>query len=1619
MEEVNANHLRFIRNPGGLLRKAVRRSDVGGASVQSTEDGKTFYCGHTDHSISVHTMGGITATASRDMTVRLWDVDTKECTAVLLSNEGLELTCVAIVSDTVLVTGDHRGELQVWDIQSGKIMLNIPGHTGEVNCVEPIGDGRQRVISGGNDGLLMVFSVETGECEVELKDHAASVMCCSVLTDTRVASGAEDGTIILWDVENGAAIWSIQGHERGINDMTYVHHLSLVLTASSDGLIKGWEITSECYASAAATNFGEGGGGGGGGGVRRGSRLALDHSQVGPMKPSYVLKGHAGRVTAVTKLTGTTIASGGLDCTLRLWNLDGECCVKVLEGHDDYIVSLCSFKSGTELLSTSHDASMGHWEERALAVDPACIATGIQNHTAPLRRHHKIDSLRLTEKDTLEIDEGFIGRGQFGEVKKGKFKRHQDEEWSSVAIKSCLFPEGEQGADFIAEIKMMRALQSFGAHENLVQMVAFDATEAQPQLILRLAEGGSLLGLLQSKRGPPRGLSSKELLGFVLDVCSGMVFISDHFFVHRDLAARNILIGERGVCKVCDFGLSQDISGDAFYRQASNPVVAWKWSSLETLMNGKSTVQSDVWSFGILMAEIITFGAKPYPGIRNAKLLSKLQLGFRMPQENVRHASPKYFALMHNTWRENANERPTFRELCHHIANIDDMIDDDAGASAVSKAMEDVIAGRTATYGQSGSVEMGVKWYVPYCPTNLFTGRKRELQEITKNLIKNQDALDAHIEELREAQRFGIARNTSESMEQTSFRVGICSYGGAGKTQLMLRYAWDNRQYYTGGVFWVEADTALRLRRGFINILAHLGQENIISNQNDHASVAKAAFQALSNVQGKWLLCVDAADREAEISLLAHCFIPSTLNCGHIVVTSRRSDATMINGMSIQTDCIVRLGMMSPSDASVYLYRAAKGMTTSSYDEILYLIEQLDLPEREALAALIGNTEKCGLDGLPLALEQAGAYILRTGRGFVYYRQFYERRMLELLDQQRAGKSRADGTDQDGRSVTTTWAINVADLSVEAKLVLDGIACFHPDRIPERVIIRLVSIIEEGDIIDNLEGAQYAFDQLVVGEMVSRFSLLTMAAENEGDRCYAIHRLMRLVVHARDGGVHRAEALTRALGALYAECRYWGYQTVVDASHKERERMFSLVPHIRSISNQLGGSQNIGMGQMVIKSNPKRRTSRALSDFSQERLTSSFNRSLHGLNHSGLLIEHATILRASGFIDQFTANYAGAIEAYEQALELLREATGEDDSPELAATLQQLGHVLTSKGDNSNAIIYYTQASDMLKRLHGEGNDHPSVAAILHRLATLLGQIDDWKGALKKFSESLEMKRRIHGSGKDHREIASSLHRIGNVHAKLGEYQLALTHYQASIDMYARLLGVGVDHAGIAFSYHDSGEVLVALGDTAAATKRFHTALHMRLRVYGKKPKESIAETALQLAQIYEANGNVEGAFEHYEIALGQYQRCFDNVEATVAEARSDHPKIAKILQQQAELHARAGSADAAITSYANARNMWTRLRDTSAAEICASAHDRLAGVANTVSINLSASSSDSTTPTPRPASTPTPTPTPAPASASASASALTPAPAIFPVLEPREEVPTKQILTYSSVTML
>ena len=126
-------------------------------------------------------------------------------------------------------------------------------------------------------------------------------------------------------------------------------------------------------------------------------------------------------------------------------------------------------------------------------------------------------------------------------------------------------------------------------------------------------ENGALNNFLRNKKDTDQELSQKDLIHMGTQVAHGMSYLEEQKYVHRDLAARNILVGADLTCKVADFGLARVLTDDEY--KASNTKFPVKWTAPEAF-NGKFTIKSDVWSFGVLLAEIITHGSVPYPGTK-------------------------------------------------------------------------------------------------------------------------------------------------------------------------------------------------------------------------------------------------------------------------------------------------------------------------------------------------------------------------------------------------------------------------------------------------------------------------------------------------------------------------------------------------------------------------------------------------------------------------------------------------------------------------------------------------------------------------------------------------------------------------------------------------------------------------------------------------------------------------------------------------------------------------------------------------------------------------------------------------------------------------------------------
>ncbi|NXY85295.1 CSF1R factor, partial [Alcedo cyanopectus] len=157
-------------------------------------------------------------------------------------------------------------------------------------------------------------------------------------------------------------------------------------------------------------------------------------------------------------------------------------------------------------------------------------------------------------------------------------------------------------------------------------------------------------------------LNLSDLLQFSSQVAQGMAFLASKNCIHRDLAARNVLVSDGRVAKICDFGLARDIMNDSNYVVKGNARLPVKWMAPESIFDCIYTVQSDVWSYGILLWEIFSLGKSPYPGMMvNSKFYSMVKQGYQMARPDF--APLEMYSIMQACWSLEPTQRPTFDQI--------------------------------------------------------------------------------------------------------------------------------------------------------------------------------------------------------------------------------------------------------------------------------------------------------------------------------------------------------------------------------------------------------------------------------------------------------------------------------------------------------------------------------------------------------------------------------------------------------------------------------------------------------------------------------------------------------------------------------------------------------------------------------------------------------------------------------------------------------------------------------------------------------------------------------------------------------------------------------------------
>ena len=166
--------------------------------------------------------------------------------------------------------------------------------------------------------------------------------------------------------------------------------------------------------------------------------------------------------------------------------------------------------------------------------------------------------------------------------------------------------------------------------------------------------------LLQYLHGEGKSLGLPQLIRMAVQVAGGMAYLEEQNVIHRDLAARNIQVGKGIFCKVANLELAQVIDKDIYEGQEEEQT-AIKWTAPEAVLHYRFSTKSDVWSFGIVLYEIITYGKPPYHGMTDAEVEQQIRQGYCMFQPMG--CPDKLYDIMLNCWQVEPANRPTFETL--------------------------------------------------------------------------------------------------------------------------------------------------------------------------------------------------------------------------------------------------------------------------------------------------------------------------------------------------------------------------------------------------------------------------------------------------------------------------------------------------------------------------------------------------------------------------------------------------------------------------------------------------------------------------------------------------------------------------------------------------------------------------------------------------------------------------------------------------------------------------------------------------------------------------------------------------------------------------------------------
>ncbi|RZF35462.1 hypothetical protein LSTR_LSTR015021 [Laodelphax striatellus] len=307
-----------------------------------------------------------------------------------------------------------------------------------------------------------------------------------------------------------------------------------------------------------------------------------------------------------------------------------------------------------------------------------------------------------------------LGEGAFGTVYGGEASIEEDDKWVPVAVKALKAGSStEDKIDFFSEAETMKRFD----HKNIVKLLGVCMKQSPLYTIMEFMLYGDLKTYLLARRHMVNDsvtvedsdeISSRRLTSMALDIARALSYLAQERYVHRDVASRNCLVGQK-IVKLGDFGMTRPMfendhykfnrkdclfggggcgSGAGGRRAGMLPV---RWMSPESLQDGVFSPASDIWSYGVLLYEIVTFGSFPFGGMSNNEVLHHVKAGHTL--EIPKKVKPHLEGLISSCWHHDPKRRPPAAEIVVFLANHPKLITPclDAPLSAVQIEHSDQI----------------------------------------------------------------------------------------------------------------------------------------------------------------------------------------------------------------------------------------------------------------------------------------------------------------------------------------------------------------------------------------------------------------------------------------------------------------------------------------------------------------------------------------------------------------------------------------------------------------------------------------------------------------------------------------------------------------------------------------------------------------------------------------------------------------------------------------------------------------------------------------------------------------------------------------------------------------